>query len=204
MHHLEYLLPHNPPRRNQSPIDQSRPLLYVSPMANEVIGFKDWDVICEALGSGRQDIIFRKGGIHEGREGFSFKHGEFFLFPTLFHAQADFVTEGKKPAKPEWQVGDEVVIQYFCKAVEAKTFTEWSDVMALRDRHVWTDETIRDRFDWEGKGMATGSIHCAFLEVYELAEPWVLTYEKKFGGCRSWLNLPEPPSGWDKGLKKVK
>jgi len=52
-----------------------------------VIGFKEWDVVCEAIGSGRQDVIFRKGGIHEGRDGFSFKHPEFYLFPTLFHAQ---------------------------------------------------------------------------------------------------------------------
>ena len=46
----------------------------------ESIGFKEWAVVCEALGSGRQSIILRKGGIAEGREGFSFKHREFFLF----------------------------------------------------------------------------------------------------------------------------
>jgi|GEM_PF-4853747 len=39
--------------------------------------------------------------------------------------------------------------------------------------------------------MATGSIHVADLEVTALAEPWVLSYEKKYGGCRSWLGLPE-------------
>src|SRR5271163_3110147 len=52
------------------------------------IGFKEWTLICEALGSGAQSIILRKGGIAEGRAGFRFQHDEFFLFPTLFHEQA--------------------------------------------------------------------------------------------------------------------
>ncbi|MDC0315120.1 DUF1802 family protein [bacterium] len=47
-----------------------------------MIAFKEWDVVCEALESGRQKLILRKGGIHEGREGFSFAHEEFVLFPT--------------------------------------------------------------------------------------------------------------------------
>ena len=52
----------------------------------ESVGFKEWAVVCEAMGRGRQSIILRKGGIAEGREGFSFKYPEFFLFPTWFHA----------------------------------------------------------------------------------------------------------------------
>src|SRR4029077_8093936 len=53
----------------------------------ESVGFKEWAVVCEALGRGRQSIILRKGGIAEGRDGFLFKHQEFFLFPTWFHEQ---------------------------------------------------------------------------------------------------------------------
>jgi hypothetical protein len=33
----------------------------------ESVGFKDWAIVCEALGRGRQSIILRKGGIGEGR-----------------------------------------------------------------------------------------------------------------------------------------
>ena len=59
----------------------------------ESIGFKEWAAVCEALGQGRQSVILRKGGIAEGREGFSFKHSEFFLFPTWFHEQPKKVRE---------------------------------------------------------------------------------------------------------------
>ena len=36
---------------------------------------------------GREQIILRKGGIHEGRGGFQVDQPEFWLFPTLFHQQ---------------------------------------------------------------------------------------------------------------------
>ncbi len=60
----------------------------------ESVGFKEWALVCEALGRGEQTVILRKGGIAEGREGFSFKHREFFLFPTFFHEQVGKVRGG--------------------------------------------------------------------------------------------------------------
>ncbi|MGB0328251.1 MAG: DUF1802 family protein [Akkermansiaceae bacterium] len=123
-----------------------------------MIAFKEWEVICEALESGRQSIILRKGGIHEGREGFSFAHDEFLLFPTRFHAQGEYVTVPNVVAKPEWSIGDEVVIASRVRVNKAVTLTDWEEVAKLSDQHIWTEETIRDRFFWEGKGMASGSI----------------------------------------------
>ncbi len=64
------------------------------------IAFKEWQVVCDALASGRQTILLRKGGIHEGREGFSFAHESFFVFPTRFHAQGDQVREGDVKGRP--------------------------------------------------------------------------------------------------------
>jgi len=51
--------------------------------------------------------------------------------------------------------------------------------------------------------MAAGSIHLALIRVRELAEPWEFPYEAKYGGCRSWVNLPEPPSGWQQIARPV-
>lgn len=154
-----------------------------------MIAFKEWDVVCEALESGRQTVILRKGGIHEGREGFSFAHEEFLLFPTRFHAQGDHVKVPDVVAKPEWTVGEEVVITSKVRVTKAVTLTDWDAVAALADRHILTEETIRDRFFWEGKGMASGSIHVAYVEVEKLSEPMRFPYQKKYGGCRSWVEV---------------
>jgi hypothetical protein len=168
----------------------------ISSGMSETIGFKEWQVVCDALGSGRQSIILRKGGIHEGRTGFSFAHESFFLFPTRFHAQNDQVKEGHVEPLPEWQPGDPIRITHCAEAIWAKTLTNRAAVEALAPYHIYADQVVTDRFDWEGKGMSSGSIHVALVRISRLAQPWDFPYEPKFGGCRSWLTLPHPPADW--------
>ena len=170
---------------------------------SEPIGFKEWQVVCDALSSGRQSILLRKGGIHEGRQGFSFAHESFFLFPTRFHALADQVREGEVKVLPEWQPGDGIRITHHAEALWAVTLTDWEKVAALEPLHIYSEQTVRDRFDWEGKGMASGSIHLALVRVRELATPWEFPYEANYGGCRSWVNLPQPPAGWKDRARPV-
>lgn len=169
----------------------------------ESIGFKEWQVVCDALAVGRQSILLRKGGIHEGRAGFSFAHESFFLFPTRFHALADQVREGEVKVMPEWQPGDLIRITHHAAALWAITVTDWEKVAALEPLQIYSEQTVRDRFDWEGKGMASGSIHLALVRVRELATPWEFPYEARYGGCRSWVNLPEPPEAWLENARPV-
>lgn len=170
---------------------------------SDIISFKEWQVVCDALASGRQSVLLRKGGIHEGRAGFSFAHESFFLFPTRFHAIGEHVREGHVEVAPEWQPGDIIRITHHAEAAWAITLTDWTKVAALEPHHIYSEKTVRDRFDWEGKGMASGSIHVALVRVRELAQPWEFPYEPKYGGCRSWVKLPEPPTGWRESATPV-
>ncbi len=160
------------------------------------VAFKEWQVVCDALASGRQSILLRKGGIHEGRQGFSFAHESFFLFPTRFHALTDQVREGKGAVMPEWQQGDSLHITHYAEVPWAITLTEWEKVSALEPLHIYSEQTVRDRFEWESKGIESRSIHLAPVRIRKLAEPWELLYETKYGGCRSWVNLSDPPEDW--------
>ena len=171
-------------------------------MSNSV-AFKEWQVVCDALATGRQSILLRKGGIHEGRQGFSFAHESFFLFPTRFHAQGEQVREGEVREMPEWQPGDPIRITHHAEALWAITLTDWAKLAALEPFHIYSEQTVHDRFDWEGKGMASGSIHLACVRVRELAEPWAFPYETRYGGCRSWIELPHPPTAWRLHSKPV-
>lgn len=51
------------------------------------VAFKEWTVVVDAQGLGEQIILLRKGGIREGKNGFSVEHQRFLLFPTSFHQQ---------------------------------------------------------------------------------------------------------------------
>lgn len=159
------------------------------------VAFKEWEVICDALARGRQALLFRKGGIHEGREGFSFAHDSFLLFPTRFHAQLEQVREGDFTPSQEWQEGEELEIRHRVEARFAVTLSDWSKVAALSAHHIYQEEVLRERFEWEGKGMPGGSIHVVLARVMKLRQACKLEYRKGFGGCRSWVDLPEPAGG---------
>ena len=60
--------------------------------------FKEWAVVCRALGSGRQIIILRKGGIAEGPRGFEVTDKQFFLYPTYLHQLPTSVVPGWRDA----------------------------------------------------------------------------------------------------------
>ena len=155
------------------------------------VGYKEWVAVCEALAEGRQHLLLRKGGIHEGREGFSFRQEHFLLFPTRFHAEAAQVRgPASIPGKAgEWEVGEEVPISLWCEALWARTLTDWEQVVALEPFHVWTEDLVRERFDCG----ELQQIHCALVRVFRLPVPVSLVYEKKYGGCRTWVDLPFAP-----------
>src|SRR5262244_1494243 len=103
----------------------------------ESVGFKEWSLVCEALGRGQQSVILRKGGIAEGRDGFAFRHREFFLFPTFFHEQASLVRDSIAVLpKP---LPNEIEIRYFVKVKEATVMTNWEEVLALEPCHILTE-----------------------------------------------------------------
>jgi hypothetical protein len=155
------------------------------------IGFKDWALICTTLGQGRQSLILRKGGIAEGRDGFRFKHEGFFLFPTQYHQQAAKVRPEElgaltpTPAPPE----NTVEIRYFFALEWAVWIDDWDTLKRLEPFHVWKEEVARERFDYdEPRGL-----QCAFGRVHRLDSAWAFPDRPSYGGCRSWINLPEPP-----------
>jgi len=55
------------------------------------VAFKEWEIVVDALGRGEQIVLLRKGGLHEGREGFRPEYQRFLLFPTLYHQQREIV-----------------------------------------------------------------------------------------------------------------
>ena len=155
----------------------------------ESIGFKEWALVCRALGEGRQTVIIRKGGIAEGRDGFAFQHREFFLFPTFFHEQLERV-RFPAAALPK-ALPNEIEIRYFVKVGETRVLTDWEEVRALEPLHILQESVVRERFDCDD---APG-VHVAFVRVFRLEPIWRFPDAKAYGGCRSWVQLPEPPPG---------
>lgn len=149
-------------------------------------GFKEWAVVTKALGAGQFALILRKGGIHEGKGGFSVEHNRFWLFPTGFHQHADKVrelmVEADGGAEPEVRVPLEVVAE----AVDIYKVCDLSQLEALAPYHPWRPEVAAERFafgKWQG-------VFAIVVRAWRLDAPQWVAQEPSFGGCKSWVELP--------------
>lgn len=153
------------------------------------IAFKEWAAICEALAAGAQVLILRKGGIHEGREGFRVAHPEFWLFPTYVHEAAAglepeagiFLERAEADQPPEGMLR----LAHYAIVNEAHDVHSESQLTALAGQHVWSAKTVGDRFHYRRPGL-----YALTVRVYTLREPHVVPDSPHFGGCRSWVELP--------------
>jgi hypothetical protein len=169
-------------------------------MSSTPVAFKEWALVCEALGQGVQTIILRKGGIHEGKKGFSFQHDAFWLFPTGFHAQAEQLhwmpANAADISVPQDEKRETVEFRSFARLHGVWKVTDWDQAAALAPFHVWKEEVVRERFAWGGDTC----LHVALARVHALTEPWTIPYLPSYGGCRSWVNLPTLPEGLEAAL----
>lgn len=153
------------------------------------IAFKEWALVCEALRRGDQSLILRKGGIAEGRDGFRFKHEAFFLFPTLFHEQlvrTKLPEDTVIPAPPPGQVR----IDTFVRIEWTRLITDLAALEALNTFHILQPAVVKERFHYD----EMPGINAALARVYRLEKPWEFPMRPSYGGCRSWVTIPEPPS----------
>ena len=67
-------------------------------------------------------------------------------------------------------------MRFSCEVVEKAVVRDWDVVKALSPYHGWTEEIVRDRFEWGGE---TPEIHAALVRVSALKEPWVFPFRKE-------------------------
>lgn len=150
--------------------------------------FKEWAVVCAALASGRQTLILRKGGIHEGREGFRVEHREFWLFPTGFHQQRDEVTPDAWPLLGEVQargMSDRLELRLYAVVEDVQQVLDRSALARLSGRHVWSESTVEQRFQYRTPGL-----FALIVRIFCRPTPFVIEGSPYFAGCKSWVDLP--------------
>ena len=157
------------------------------------VAFKEWALVCDALGKGEQSVILRKGGIAEGRAGFTFEHQDFYLFPTWFHGQLDKI-RGDGFALPA-QVPETVTIAHSVTVEWSGWVADKKAVLRLQELHVLEPSVIEERFVYSPSKEEQKGIHVAFVRIYRLEPAISLPMEPLFGGCRSWVEIPEIDPG---------
>lgn len=154
------------------------------------IALKEWSATIDALASGDQLFLLRKGGIRESNRHFEMAHRRFLLYPTHFH-------EADRLLKPAFQH----LVDYAASvAGDAVTFTAWAEVAdvlsvnddeqmeALSDLHVWTNEFVNKRIAWKPRHAADLIV----LRTYRLIDPIQIPVAPHHKGCKSWVDIDPP------------
>lgn len=155
-----------------------------------MFAFKEWTLICDALGRGEQSLIIRKGGIAEGRAGFRFQHADFLLFPTLFHEQAAKLKLPAETPLPGPLPDGQHEVKLGAHVEWTREVTDWELVKALAPFHLWTEAEIEKRFRQDDHP----AVNVAFVRIQRLSAPFIFPDAPKYGGCRSWIELPPLPT----------
>lgn len=151
------------------------------------LALKEWALVCDLLLSGRQSVLFRKGGINE--KGFWAEAQEFFLFPTYFHqnrdkVRAEYVTDFDRAmtaAPPEGVLR----MAGYAKVFEAIEVRHPERIGDLRDLHPYTDEQIAMRLEFRPKK----PLVILVLQTFPLARGSESPMREEYGGCLSWVEV---------------
>jgi hypothetical protein len=150
------------------------------------VALKEWASVCQALGTGRQILLLRKGGIYESAGEFELEHREFVFFPTYLH-------QNLRMLKPEAQEG------FAPHAAEPRTVTlslagRVTDIVQVSSRgqmdrldteHIWTAPLIDMRFNYRPEN----PLYVLVVRAYRLATPVVVENTPAYAGCKSWVPL---------------
>jgi hypothetical protein len=152
------------------------------------IALKEWASVCQALESGRQMILLRKGGIYEAAGEFELENPQFLLFPTYLH-------QNLKMLKPEAHPGFEAMSAEPSE-VRLAAAGVVSDIIqlksrgqmdAIEDEHVWTSPLIDMRFGYKPEN----PLYLLLVRAYRLHQPVTVANTPAYAGCKSWVPLDE-------------
>ena len=155
------------------------------------IALKEWAVTVDALGTGRQVLLLRKGGISESGKHFRVAHPEFLLYPTFEHQREDLLKEANQPALrallEEPHDDGSITFSYWAQAAETIEILEQEVVEALSPHHIWTDDYAQSRLRWKPRF----PLSIMLLRVYRLEQPVTVPFFPAYKGCTSWVELSE-------------
>lgn len=154
--------------------------------------FKEWAVIVEALGQGRQSLILRKGGIAEEDGAFRSQHEAFYLFPTFEHQnEGDLVPEFHETLR-SLQRGrqtsqDSVPIQYYAIVQDSYRIDSMGILEKLKGYHAWSESSVKKKFGWGAECL----LWVLLARIFRLAKVVEIPSRDTYRGCKSWVKLEE-------------
>ena len=154
------------------------------------VALKEWAVAVDALCQGKTIVLLRKGGIRERQGKFEVARDRIWLYPTYEHQKPELLkpeyARQVQPMPPGWHP-QTIAIGAWAQIDAVFQITDRSTVAALLPFHIWNEQFVVQRLGWK----PSQPLYVLLLRVYSLAQPYEITYQQNYGGCRSWIELEE-------------
>ena len=153
------------------------------------IALKEWAVVCDALASGEQVLLFRKGGIREEGKKFTVDHSEFLFFPTLEH-------QNREALRPQWQdrlagyrpagsPAEKISLSVFAGVSQIFKAGKVEPLLRLSQFHPYNEDFFRMRLAYKPNEPLWVFLIRAFLLPKAVSVPNL----PRYAGCKSWVEL---------------
>jgi hypothetical protein len=133
---------------------------------------KEWASVIEALGSARQIVLIRKGGLAD--QSFGVEAQRFYLFPTNYHDAG-----GEEPSH--------VRITHWAEAVKTWQIRDAAMLARLGPLTILDREAIETRYRFR----PDQAINVIAVRAHRLATPVDVVMKTDYSGCRSWVSVDE-------------
>lgn len=134
---------------------------------------KEWSTVIDALGTGRQVILIRKGGIADPK--FGVEAERFYLYPTYFHQPA----AAEEPRS--------VTISHWCEAVRTWRIRDLELLYRLEPLVVMSREALETRYHFR----PDQALHVIGVRAFALPAPVTIDVKPEYVGCRSWVSIDD-------------
>ncbi|MCM8795042.1 MAG: DUF1802 family protein [Candidatus Omnitrophica bacterium] len=152
------------------------------------IALKEWAVVVEALASGEQVLLLRKGGIEDPQGGFRLEHREFLLYPSWEHQKKEMVRPEFQRIFPQQGDPRKISFRLYAGIAFSAPVSDPAQLSGLEKYHIWTPSFFESRLKYHPQEPAL----LALLRVYRLHQPAAHPVRPEYAGCRSWVKLAQP------------
>ena len=150
------------------------------------IALKEWDTVRDALRSGRQIILLRKGGIADRGGEFKLEHDRFLIFPTFVHQSYKMLKpEAHVRFQPHASEPEQIALDTFAEVTDIVRLVSRAQIDQLDTEHIWSPALIDMRFDYKPEK----SLYLLIVRAYAIRDAATIINTPAYAGCRSWVPL---------------
>lgn len=134
---------------------------------------KEWSSVIDALGTGEQVVLIRKGGIADPK--FGVEADRFYMYPTYYHQPV----AGEEPKT--------VTVTHWCEVARTWRIRDLDLLYRLEPLVVMKRKALETRY----KFRPDQALHIIGVRTFALPKPVTIDVKPAYIGCRSWVSIDD-------------